>query len=191
MPKIHASSDVQTKNIGENTVIWQYCVVLPQAVIGCDCNINCHVFVENDVVIGDNVTVKPGVQLWDGMRVGNDVFIGANVTFVNDHAPRSKVRDYLLLASTIKRGASIGANATILGGITIGEYAMVGAGSVVTHDVPPFAVFRGNPARHCGYVTKDGTVVSLGFRDKNCFSYRLVNGEPLPIESVCSKSNTA
>jgi UDP-2-acetamido-3-amino-2,3-dideoxy-glucuronate N-acetyltransferase len=144
---IHPKSDVQTQLIGEGTNIWQYCVVLSGAIIGDNCNINCHVFIENDIVIGDNVTVKSGVQLWDGLRIADDVFIGPNVTFTNDKYPRSKQHPKHFLITTIKQGASIGAGSVILGGMTIGINAMVGAGSVVTTDIPNNELWVGNPAR--------------------------------------------
>lgn len=144
---IHPLSDVQSANIGEETRVWQFTVVLAGAVIGRNCNINAHCLVENDVVIGDNVTVKSGVYLWDGMRVEDNVFIGPNVTFTNDKYPRSKQYPEQFAVTTIRRGASIGAGAVILPGVTIGERAMVAAGAVVTRDVLPNAVVAGNPAR--------------------------------------------
>ena len=144
---IHPSSDIQSKQIGEGTRIWQYVVILPGAVIGRDGNICSHCFIENKVVVGDRVTVKCGVQLWDGVTLEDDVFIGPNVTFTNDLHPRSRNTAATLLPTLVKKGASIGANATILPGITIGEGAMVGVGSVVTKDVPPGVTVLGNPAR--------------------------------------------
>lgn len=144
---IHRLSDVQTADVGENTNIWQFCVVLKGAKIGRDCNICANVFIENDVVVGNRVTVKCGVQLWDGVRLEDDVFIGPNVTFCNDRHPRSRNRNFLCERVVVKRGASVGANATLLPGVTIGEGAMVGAGAVVTKDVPPGATVVGNPAR--------------------------------------------
>lgn len=145
--KIHPLADVQSKNIGENTIIWQFCVVLKNAQVGTDCNINCNVFIENKVVIGNNVTIKPGVQIWDGITLEDFVFIGPNVTFTNDLFPRSKNTDYDLKKTLVQKGASIGANATILGGVTIGENALVGAGSVVTKNIPANEVWAGNPAK--------------------------------------------
>ncbi len=144
---IHPLSDVQSTNIGEGTLIWQFCVILKGAKIGSNCNINCQVFIENNVVIGNNVTVKSGVQLWDGITVEDNVFIGPNVTFTNDLNPRSKQRPEKFLKTIVKKNASIGANATILPGIIIGENAMIGAGSVVLNDVPANTVWAGNPAR--------------------------------------------
>lgn len=132
---IHPLSDVQSQNVGENTKIWQFCVVLPNAVIGKNCNICSHCFIENDVKIGDNVTIKSGVQLWDGAVIEDDVFIGPNVTFCNDRYPKSKNKNFKLEKVFVKKGASIGANATILPGVTIGENAMIGAGAIITKDV--------------------------------------------------------
>jgi UDP-2-acetamido-3-amino-2,3-dideoxy-glucuronate N-acetyltransferase len=177
--QVHPTSDVQSPTIGHGTVIWQYCIILPGAEIGSNCNINCHVFIENDVVIGDNVTIKPGVQIWDGIRIESNVFIGPNATFVNDMTPRSKAYPAEYTGSRIMVGASIGANCTILGGITIGEYAMIGCGSVVTHDVPPFTLWKGNPARQSGFVTRDGKPLNMRLIDKTGALYKLSNGEPV------------
>ena len=144
---IHHLADVQSKNIGKGTTIWQFCVILENASIGKNCNINCNVFIENDVKIGDNVTIKPGVQIWDGITIEDDVFIGPNVTFTNDLFPRSKKHPEKFEKTLIKKGASIGANATLLAGITIGENALIGAGSVVTKDIPANEIWMGNPAK--------------------------------------------
>jgi acetyltransferase-like isoleucine patch superfamily enzyme len=152
----HEYSDVQTKNIGQNTKIWQYSVILENAIIGENCNICSHCFIENDVVIGDNCTVKCGVQLWDGTKIEDNVFIGPNVTFSNDVYPRSKQYPDNFGTSIIKKGASIGASATILPGITIGEYALIGAGSVVTKNIPAYSLWYGNPAKFHGYICKCG-----------------------------------
>lgn len=150
---IHPLSDVQTKKIGDNTRIWQYSVVLPEATIGSDVNICANCLVENDVVIGDRVTIKSGVQIWDGLRIEDDVFVGPNATFANDYFPRSKKPPEKFLSTLIQKGASIGANATILPGITVGSGALVGAGSVVTRNVPDNAIVAGNPATIVGYAS--------------------------------------
>jgi len=154
MPMIHSLSDVQTEYIGEHTNIWQFSVVLAGARIGKNCNICANTFVESDVVIGNNVTVKSGVYLLDGTVIEDDVFIGPNATFTNDLFPRSKKYPAKFLSTLLKKGSSIGANATILPGITIGAYALVGAGAVVAKDVPDFAVVIGNPARIIRYLEK-------------------------------------
>lgn len=154
MSKIHPLADVQSTNIGADTTVWQFCVILKDAVIGQNCNINCQVFIENDVIIGDHVTIKPGVQIWDGLRIEDNVFIGPNVTFTNDRYPRSKQYPEEFQQTRIKNGASIGANATVLGGVTIGENALIGAGSVVTKDVPANELWVGNPARKIKNIEK-------------------------------------
>ena len=144
---IHPNALVEDgANIGDGTRVWAFVHILPGAGIGTQCNICDHVFIENDVIIGDRVTIKCGVQIWDGLRIENDVFIGPNATFTNDPFPRSK-QDFELSYTHVKSGATIGANATILPGITIGEKAMVGAGAVVTKDVPAKTLVLGNPAR--------------------------------------------
>ncbi|MDK9773404.1 acyltransferase [Vibrio sp. B181a] len=150
--KIHPLSDVSTSKIGQGTTIWQFSVVLSGAQIGENCNLCAHTFVENNVVLGDRVTVKSGVYLWDGIVLEDDVFIGPCVAFTNDKFPRSKQYPESFSKIHIQKGASIGANATILPGITIGENAMVGAGSVVTKDVPAMAVVVGNPAKIIRYI---------------------------------------
>ena len=144
---IHPLADVQSTNIGKGTKVWQFCVILKGAIVGNNCNINCQVFIENYVIIGNNVTIKPGVQIWDGITIEDNVFIGPNVTFTNDLKPRSKHHPEIFLKTIVKTGASIGANATILPGITIGENAMIGAGSVVLADVPANTIWVGNPAK--------------------------------------------
>ena len=146
-PFIHSLADVQANTIGAGTRIWQFVVVLAGAKIGQECNICSHCLIENDVVIGDRVTVKSGVQLWDGLRVGDDVFIGSNVTFTNDKYPRSRNIAFKPIVTRIEHGASIGGGATLLPGVLIGASAIVGAGAVVTKDVPPGATVVGNPAR--------------------------------------------
>lgn len=149
---IHPEAICESEKIGADTRVWAFAHVLPGAVVGENCNICDGVFIENDVIVGDNVTVKCGVQLWDGVRIANNVFIGPNVTFTNDLFPRSKNFPDEFLQTIVDEFASIGANSTILPGLTIGKYAMVGAGSVVTKDVPAFAKVVGNPARIIGYV---------------------------------------
>ncbi|MCU7615097.1 N-acetyltransferase [Chryseobacterium sp. GMJ5] len=161
MVKIHALSDVQSKNIGDHTMIWQYCVVLKDAIIGENCNINCQVLIENEVVIGNNVTIKPGVQIWDGVTLEDNVFIGPNVTFTNDLIPRSKKYPEAFAKTLVKKGASIGANATIVAGNTIGENALIGAGSVVTKNIPDNTVWFGNPAKHRGTIDENGVITYL------------------------------
>jgi UDP-2-acetamido-3-amino-2,3-dideoxy-glucuronate N-acetyltransferase len=143
----HELADVQSTAIGAGTRIWQYVVILPGARIGKDCNICAHGFIENDVVIGDRVTLKSGVYLWDGIRLEDDVFVGPNATFTNDRVPRSRQHPKSFPQTIVRRGASIGASATLLPGVEIGEGAMVGAGAVVTKNVPAGATVVGNPAR--------------------------------------------
>ena len=132
---IHPLSEKKKKNIGGNTNIWQFCVILKNAQIGANCNICSHVFIENDVKIGNNVTIKNGVQIWDGIEIEDNVFIGPNVTFCNDRYPKSGNKNFKPEKIIIKKGASIGANSTILPGVTIGENAMIAAGSIVTKNV--------------------------------------------------------
>lgn len=155
---IHHSADVQTNKIGPGTNVWQFAVILPNAVIGRDCNINCHTFIENEVVIGDRVTIKAGVFIWDGITIEDDVFVGPNATFVNDKYPHSKMYPENFQVTMIEKGVSIGANATILGGITLGRYAMIGAGSVVTKDVAPYTLVVGNPAKVVGSIDENGSI---------------------------------
>lgn len=152
---IHELSEVASEAIGDGTKIWQFAVVLAGAKLGDQCNICAHVFIENDVVIGDRVTVKSGVQLWDGIQIADDVFIGPNATFTNDRYPRSKFHPAEYSKTVIERGASIGAGAVILPGLTIGQYAMIGAGATVTRSVPPRAIVVGNPARIVGYTSTE------------------------------------
>lgn len=152
----HPLSDVKSKTIGDFSNVWQFCVIFEGAKIGANCNISAFVLIENDVVIGDNVTIKSGVFLWDGLRVEDGVFIGPNVTFTNDLFPRSKNKNWKMQPTLIKKGASIGANATVLCGITIGENAMIGAGSVVTKNIPEGEVWFGNPARFIRKIVRGG-----------------------------------
>src|SRR5213083_1730129 len=150
---VHPNALCESTAIGAGTRVWAFAHVLPGARIGRDCNICYHVFIENDVTLGDRVTIKCGVQLWDGITLEDDVFVGPNATFTNDPAPRGRRPNWQPSVRTVvRRMASIGANATILPGLTIGANSMVGAGAVVTHDVPPNAIVMGNPARITGYV---------------------------------------
>ncbi len=148
---VHAMGLCESQSVGKGTRVWAFAHVLPKAVVGDDCNICDHVFVENDVVIGNRVTLKCGVQIWDGITIEDDVFIGPNATFTNYRFPRSRKYLESYPRTVVKEGASLGANCTILPGLTIGKGAMVGAGAVVTKDVPDRAVVVGNPARVIRY----------------------------------------
>lgn len=153
---VHPRGLCESTQVGPRTRIWAFAHVLPGARIGSDCNICDGVFIENDVVLGDRVTVKSGVQLWDGVRLADDVFVGPNVAFANDKFPRSREYPERFPETVVESGASLGANCTILPGLRIGRRAMIGAGSVVTTDVPPFAIVTGNPARITAYVDAAG-----------------------------------
>lgn len=173
---IHPTAIVESEFIGENTTIWQFCVVLKDSIIGSNCNINAHVFIENNSKIGNNVTIKSGVQIWSGVEIRDNAFIGPNVTFTNDLIPRSKKYPSEFLKTIINKGASIGANATLLAGIEIGEYSLIGAGSVVTKNVPAFGLVVGNPARHIGYISPNGEILDLSFYSKSTKNkYRIEN----------------
>ena len=178
---IHPLADVQTNQIGDKTSVWQFAVILKNAKIGSHCNINCHTFIENDVVIGDNVTVKSGVYLWDGIRVEDFVFIGPNATFVNDLYPKSKQYPTEFQQTYLRKGCSIGANATILGGVEIGEHALIAAGSVITKNVVPNALMVGNPAKQKGWVNNNGEKlkeISINvFTDSQGNNYEVVDGK--------------
>jgi UDP-2-acetamido-3-amino-2,3-dideoxy-glucuronate N-acetyltransferase len=177
---IHSLSDVQSKNIGKNTFVWQYSIILSGASIGENCNINCHTFIENDVKIGDFVTIKSGVYLWDGIKIEDFVFVGPNVTFTNDVRPRSKQYPDTINKTLIKKNASIGAGAIILGGVTIGEFAMVGAGALVTKNVPSRALVIGTPAKIIGWLNDDGSKMEIKdnyFVDKSGTSWCVENEE--------------
>lgn len=177
---IHSLSDVQSKNIGKNTFVWQYSIILSGASIGENCNINCHTFIENDVKIGDFVTIKSGVYLWDGIEIEDFVFVGPNVTFTNDAKPRSKQYPPEFNKILIKKNASIGAGAIILGGVTIGEFAMVGAGALVTKNIPSRALVIGSPAKIIGWLNDDGSKMEIKdsyFVDKSGTSWRIENEE--------------
>lgn len=174
---VHEQGLCESQQVGDGTRIWAFAHVLPGARIGRDCNICDHVFVENDVIVGDRVTVKCGVQLWDGVQLGDDVFVGPNVTFTNDRFPRSKQYPESFARTIVGPGSSLGANATLLPGVTIGRRAMVGAGAVVTRDVPPNAIVMGNPARIVGYVDADSDDIGIG-------QARPATGGELPVSRV-------
>jgi acetyltransferase-like isoleucine patch superfamily enzyme/dTDP-4-dehydrorhamnose 3,5-epimerase-like enzyme len=183
---VHPNGICESTRIADGTRIWAFAHVLPGARIGSDCNICDHVFVENDVEIGDRVTIKNGVQIWDGVRIEDDVFIGPNATFTNDKYPRSRVHHPNVLRTLVEAGASIGANATILPGVRIGRGAAVGAGTVVTRDVPSNAVVVGNPARIVSYVS-DGAprADDMELRDSENKAVELIGGARLiPIRVV-------
>lgn len=151
--KISPLADVQSLEIGQGTTIWQFVVILKGAKIGENCNINCHTFIENDVIIGNNVTIKSGVFLWSGIKIEDNVFVGPNVTFTNDKYPRSKQYPEKFQNILIEAGASIGAGSVILGDRTIGKNSMIGSGSVVTKDIPAGELWIGNPARFVRKIT--------------------------------------
>ncbi len=173
MANIHPLADCRSEYVGEHTNIWQFCVIFENAKIGCNCNICANVLVEDTVMIGDNVTVKSGVQLWNGAKIEDNVFIGPNVTFTNDLVPRSKVHKDSYGNITIRKGASIGANSTLIANIEIGEYAFIGAGSVVTKDIPPYTVWYGNPATQRGFITKEGILLDMDKKDKQGNKYEI------------------
>lgn len=155
---IHPTADVASNDIGENTSIWQFTVILKNAKIGSNCNINAHCFIENDVVIGDNVTIKCGNYIWDGFTIEDNVFIGPNVTLTNDKVPISRNQNFKPIQTKLSKGCSIGGGAVLLPGITVGQNALIGAGSVVTKDVEPFTVVAGNPAKIVGYINEKGEI---------------------------------
>src|SRR5437867_8013635 len=153
---VHPSALCESDKIGKNTRIWAFSHVLKDVVIGEDCNLCDYTFVETGAVIGNRVTIKNGISIWDGVTIEDDVFLGPNCVLTNDIYPRSKVHFAEYQKTLIKQGASIGANATILCGIIIGRYCLIGAGAVVTKDVPDFALMAGNPARFKNWISKTG-----------------------------------
>jgi UDP-2-acetamido-3-amino-2,3-dideoxy-glucuronate N-acetyltransferase len=173
---IHDTADVQTNSIGSGTTIWQHVVILSKARIGANVNICTQCFIEDDVVIGDRVTVKSGVYLWNGIRLEDDVFVGPNVTFTNDKYPRSKIYPEHFLETIVETGASIGGGAVLLPGIRIGQGAMIGAGAVVTKSVPPYAIVSGSPARITGYTVSNTSSANLQIIKPN---YQATSAEPV------------
>lgn len=171
--RVHPLANCMSANVGENTNIWQYCVIFPQAEIGDNCNVCANVLIENRVKIGNNVTIKSGVQVWDGITLEDNVFIGPNVTFTNDSVPRSKAHRDFYGTIIVKKGASIGANSTLIADVEIGEYAFIGAGSVVTKDIPPYTVWYGNPATQRGFITKEGILLDMEKKDKQGNKYEI------------------
>lgn len=181
---IHETALVQSTSIGAGTRIWQFVVVLPKAIIGENCNICSHCFIENEVQIGNKVTIKSGVQVWDGVTLEDQVFIGPNVTFTNDLYPRSQQYAGEWSKTKVEKGASVGANATLIAGIVIGQFAMIGAGSVVTKDIPPYTLWYGNPAQQHGYITEEGQILNLSLQATDSQQeYELVAGKPVPKEN--------
>ena len=177
---IHPLADVKSETIGEDTTIWQFSIVLTGAIIGHHCNINCQCFIEGKAIIGNYVTIKSGVQIWDGVVIEDNVFIGPNVTFTNDLVPRSKVYLAKYEKTLVRKGASVGANSTIVAGVNIGYYALIGAGSVVTKNIPSYTVWYGNPAIHKGYITSSGVIIGLDMIDKQTNQlYRLEDQIPV------------
>lgn len=163
---IHPLAQVESgASIGARTRVWAFAHILPGARIGDDCNICDHTFIEGGVVLGARVTVKCGVFLWDGLVIGDDVFLGPNATFTNDLRPRSR-QPYENLTMVLQNGCSIGANSTVVPGLTIGQWAMVGAGSVVTRNVPAFALVAGNPARKRAWVCLCGRKLDFGSQQR-------------------------
>lgn len=176
---VHPNALCESENIGDGTRVWAFAHILPGARLGRDCNICDGVFIESDVVVGDRVTVKCGVQLWSGVRLGDDVFVGPNATFTNDLFPRSRAYPDKFLGTVVQSGASIGANATILAGTTIGSGAMIGAGAVVTRSVPPNTIVVGNPARIVGCVSDKNIGTAAAHPAKLCITDTLIPGVKL------------
>jgi UDP-2-acetamido-3-amino-2,3-dideoxy-glucuronate N-acetyltransferase len=162
---VHPQALCESDNIGEGTRVWAFAHVMKGARIGKGCNVGDHSFVESGVTIGDDVTIKNGVSIWEGVEIGDKVFVGPNAAFTNDILPRSKVYHAEVIRTKILEGASIGANATIIAGITIGRYAMIGAGAVVTKDVMDFELVIGCPAKHAGWVNQAGDKVDSQPKD--------------------------
>ena len=178
---VHENGLCESSDIGENTRIWAYTHIMKGASIGSNCNVGSHCFIENGVIIGNDITIKNGISIWDGVRIDDRVFLGPHMVFTNNLMPRSKAYDYELLKTRIKYCASIGANATILCGIIIGKYSMIGAGSVITKDVPDYALVYGNPGRIKGFVCECGEKLEFINSKVTCLkcelTYSIINNE--------------
>ena len=160
-PYIHPTANVDKNcTIGIGTKIWINAQIRENAIIGSNCIISKDTYIDHGVKIGANSKIQNGVSVYSGVTIEDDVFVGPNATFTNDKIPRAFTPDWKIVPTIIKKGASIGANATIICGIKIGEYAMVAAGSVVTKDVEPYSLVLGNPATHISYINKAGNRVS-------------------------------
>jgi UDP-2-acetamido-3-amino-2,3-dideoxy-glucuronate N-acetyltransferase len=176
-PHVHPAALVETDQIGDGTRIWAFTHILPGASIGANCNIGDHCFVESGVLIGDDVTIKNGNAIWDGVTLEDGVFVGPNVVFTNDLRPRSprlaEARDRYadrgwLAATVVRHGATLGAGSVIVAGVTIGEFAFVAAGALVTRDVDPHALVVGSPARPRGWVCRCGSALELAADSGEC-----------------------
>lgn len=186
---VHPNALVESSDIGPKTRIWAFAHVLKNVKIGEDCNLCDYVFVESGVTIGNRVTIKNGISVWEGLTIEDDVFLGPNCVFTNDMFPRSKAHHAEFLKTFLKKGCSVGANATILCGITLGKYCMIGAGAVVTKDVPDFACMAGNPAKHLYWISKTGEKLNFSKEnqaaDSNGNKYKLIiNTEAKTAERV-------
>ncbi len=176
----HRTALVESKHIGDESRIWAYVHILKGAKIGRNANVCDHCFIENKVIIGSNVTIKSGVYLWDGIQIDDDVMIGPAAVFTNDRYPRSKNPNFKPIKTYLKKGCSIGANATIIAGVSIGKYAMVGAGAVVTESVPDYALVYGSPAVIRGFICRCGTKLKFKSNMSNCVcekKYKLVHNK--------------
>jgi acetyltransferase-like isoleucine patch superfamily enzyme len=162
---VHEKAFCESTSIGENTRIWAFSHIMKDVIIGVDCNFGDHSFVESGVIIGNRVTVKNGVSIWNGVEIEDDVFLGPNCVFTNDLFPRSKMYHSENVRTYLKIGSSIGANATIICGVIIGEYSLVGAGSVVTKDVPSYSIVVGVPGKVRGFVSMDGERLLFDSKD--------------------------
>ncbi len=172
----HPLALVESNQIGKGTRIWAFSHVLPGSSIGENCNICEHTYIEKNVIIGNDVTIKSGVYLWEGVRLEDQTFIGPNVTFTNDLKPRSKRYHTKYIETIVQKGATIGANSTVIAGNVIGEYAMIGAGSVVTKNIPNHTLWFGNPAQFKGYVCKCGEQLDKNLCCSGCNEkYKLEN----------------